>query len=269
VVYREIKSKQDALVLQNDLKALDSWQHKWQMSFNVNKCFLLRITHKNKPLITNYTLGRSTLKQTSSHSYLGVEITGDLKWNSHISNVTAKANRSLGFIRRNLYSCPQNLKAKAYTSLVRPLLEYSSSVWDPHTGEQIKKLEAVQRRAARFVMHDYDYMSSPTEMMKTLKWDSLQTRRKVNRTTMMCKITNGQAAIPAQQYLHPVTRTTRGLHNKAYQRPAGNKDCWVNSFFPNTIRDWNNLPQPLVSITEPDKFKEAVRRHYEEQQNHI
>ena len=134
VVYREIKNKDDATTLQNDLKALDAWQHTWQMSFNTDKCFLLRVTHKKKPILKEYTLGGSILKQTQSHSYLGVEITSDLKWNSHISNITAKANRSLGFIRRNLYSCPSHLKTNAYSSLVRPLLEYSSTAqYGTHT----------------------------------------------------------------------------------------------------------------------------------------
>ena len=88
-------------------------------------------------------LGNSVLQQTKSHSYLGVEINQDLKWDTHINKITAKANRSLGFIRRNLASCPKNLKAQAYTTLVRlrPLLEYSSTVWDTNMGNLIKQLE--------------------------------------------------------------------------------------------------------------------------------
>ena len=44
------------------------------------------------------------------NAYLGVTITNDLKWNTHISNVCTKANRTLGFLRRNLYSCPPDVK---------------------------------------------------------------------------------------------------------------------------------------------------------------
>ena len=50
---------------------------------------------------------------------------------SHVSNVCTKANRTLGFLRRNLYSCPQEVKEAAYKGLVRPVLDYGSSVWDP------------------------------------------------------------------------------------------------------------------------------------------
>ena len=48
----------------------------------------------------------------------------------HISNICTKANRTLGFLRRNLYACPQEVKEAAYKGLVRPVLVYSGSVWD-------------------------------------------------------------------------------------------------------------------------------------------
>ena len=49
---------------------------------------------------------------------LGVKITEDLRWNIHISNMCTKANRTFGFLRRNLYSCPQDVKEAAYKGLV-------------------------------------------------------------------------------------------------------------------------------------------------------
>ena len=55
---------------------------------------------------------------------LGVTITNDLKWNMHISNICTKANRTFGFSRRTLFSCPQDVKEAAYKGMV----EYGSSV---------------------------------------------------------------------------------------------------------------------------------------------
>ena len=71
-----------------------------------------------------------------------------------ISNVCTKANRTLGFLR-SLYSCPPDVKEAAYKELVRPVLGYGSSVWDPHTHGLEKELEKVQNRAARFVTGNY------------------------------------------------------------------------------------------------------------------
>ena len=110
---------------------------------------------------------------------LGICITKDLNWNKHIHQITASANRTLAFIRRNLHSCPINIKTIAYTTLVRPLLEYSSSVWDPHTQTLINQIEMVQRRAARFCLNDYISREAGcvSEMLNQLKLHQLKTRR--------------------------------------------------------------------------------------------
>ena len=68
------------------------------------------------------------LENVESIKYLGVTITNDLEWNTHISNVCTKANRTLVFLRRNLYSCPPDVKEAAYKGLVRPVLEYGIKI---------------------------------------------------------------------------------------------------------------------------------------------
>ncbi|KAJ8044189.1 hypothetical protein HOLleu_11578 [Holothuria leucospilota] len=146
------------------------------MHFNTKKCFSMRITHSRNPKLFNYTLDKDILESTASHTYLGVDISNNLTWNRHTNHITSSANRSLVFIRRNLYSCPRSVKANAYLTLVRPLLEYSSSVWDPYTISLSNKGEQIQRRAARFVCNDYSPHSSVTEMLKDLGWDSLHSR---------------------------------------------------------------------------------------------
>ena len=54
-------------------------------------------------------------------------------------------------IRRNLYPCSENTTRSAYVTIVRQNLEYATAVWDPYRQEQIDSIEAVQRRAARFI----------------------------------------------------------------------------------------------------------------------
>ena len=78
----------------------------------------------------SYTLEGTDLENVESIKYLGVTITSDLKWNTHVSNVCTKANRTLGFLRRNLHSCPQGVKEAAYKGLMRPVLDYGRSIWD-------------------------------------------------------------------------------------------------------------------------------------------
>ena len=90
------------------------------------------LTKMHNKIQASYTLEGTVLENVESIKYLGVTITSDLKWNSHIRNVCFKAKRTLGFLRRNLFSCPQDVKEAAYKSMVRPILVYGSTVWDRH-----------------------------------------------------------------------------------------------------------------------------------------
>ena len=72
------------------------------------------------------------LEVTTDSKYLGVTISNDLSWGTHIRGISAQANRTIGFLRRDIHSCPKVVKAAAYTTLVRPSIEYASAVWDPY-----------------------------------------------------------------------------------------------------------------------------------------
>ena len=81
---------------------------------------------------TQYNIEGSILEEVQHHPYLGVEITSDLTWKTHIANISGKANRILNLLRRHIYGCSLEVKSRAITTLVRPHLEYSSTVWDPY-----------------------------------------------------------------------------------------------------------------------------------------
>ena len=140
----------------------------------------MQITRKRiKKINDSYSLEETVLENVEKIKYLGVTITNDLKWNTHVSNICTKANRTLGFLRRNLAACPLDVKESAYKGLVRPILEYGSSVWDSQSILLQDELEKVKKTAARFVTGNYiDYESgSMTGILKQLKWESLKKRK--------------------------------------------------------------------------------------------
>ena len=115
--------------LQKDIDRLGSCARKWGMRFQPVKCNMMQLTNKRTSKIqASYKLEGTVLENVESIKYLGVTITKDLKWNTHLSNVCTKANRTLGFYRRNLFSCPKDVREAAYKGLVRHILEYGSSV---------------------------------------------------------------------------------------------------------------------------------------------
>jgi hypothetical protein len=98
-----ITSDADANTLQDDLNKLADWEGTWLMKFHPEKCNVLTITNNRKILRKDYTLhGHILIEQVTSAKYLGVTITSDLKWSKHINNICAKANSTIGFLKRNL-----------------------------------------------------------------------------------------------------------------------------------------------------------------------
>ena len=93
---------------------------------------------------SNIQIRQFNSSRNAIHTYLGVDIKKDLKWNDHIDCISSKGNWNLGFIKRNHSSCTEDIKSMAYKTLVRPTIEYCSAVWDPWTGIHSK-------RVARFV----------------------------------------------------------------------------------------------------------------------
>ena len=87
-------------------------------------------------------------KAVKSAKYLGCTISAGLRWNDHTRNICNKANTTIGFLKRNVDINNSKIKETAFTSLVRPTVEYASSVWDPYLQNNKHRLEMVQRRAA-------------------------------------------------------------------------------------------------------------------------
>ena len=163
IAYLTISSDQDARTLQSDLDKLEKWETSWLMAFHPEKCNVLTITKKRNPIKFNYTLHGHSLEHVTSAKYLGCTITSDLKWGPHINNICNKANSTIGFLKRNLNIANKSVKERAYQSLMRPSLEYSSAVWDPHQQQDKQRLERIQRRAARYVTNRYHNTSSVSD----------------------------------------------------------------------------------------------------------
>ena len=233
------------------------------MEFHPHKCTTLRCTHSPTPREYDYVLHGHTLSTVSSTKYLGVTLHSKLDWDEHVNAICSKANSTLGFLRRNLRISSARMKEKAYKSFVRPLLEYASSVWDPYEAKLIHQIEKVQRRAARFILNRYHNTSSVTDMVESLKWTSLERRRKNSRLAVFYKMTNNIICCEdLTSQLMPNTRSRRTGSTKQYRRLSPRTNYWGESFLPRTIRDWNDLPQTAVDAATLDTFVSRVSQHH-------
>ena len=151
------------------------------MAFNEDKGEVISLTNKKRPLCFNYLIHNQKLALRTEAKYLGVTIGSNLSSSRHADNITKKANSTQGFPKRNIRYAPQAANKTAYREYAYPLESLSSDT-------ETCKIEMVQRRAARFVSNNYRRISSVTEMISTLGWDTLEKRRDLARLRMMYRI---------------------------------------------------------------------------------
>ena len=158
----------------------------------------------------------------------------------------------IGFLRRNLSRCPRQLRELAYFTLVRSRVEYGAVVWDPYLSKDIQPVEAVQRKAARFVTANYRHRASVTDMINTLGWDTLKSRREKSRLKYMNKIIGGSVAIPHEEYITLNNSRTRSVNSRKYKHYRTRTMVFKNSFFPCTIPVWNTTPDNVINDLDMD-----------------
>ena len=156
------------------------------MEFNPSKCQVLHMSRSRKPIMSRYFMHKQELESVDTAKYLGMNISKDMSWNTHIDNITASANRTLGLVKRNVQTKNKD------------------------------KIEMVQRRAATWVSYDYSTYISVTEMMSNLGRRSLENRRYDARLLMFYKIVYGLVAIPVPSYFERPEVNTRHTHSLAY-----------------------------------------------------
>ena len=144
------------------------------MEFNPSKCQVIRITNKQQPIPSKYTIHGHVLEVVESAKYLGVYLDSKINFNNHIDAITKEAKGVRAFLWRNLSRTTRNIKATSYKTYIRIIVEYASVCWNPHTQKNIKKVEQMRRSSARYVTGNYARSSSVTSMLNDLQWDSLE-----------------------------------------------------------------------------------------------
>ena len=122
--------------------------------------------------------------------YLGILIESTLTFTGHIGDMTAIANRRLGFVKRNLRGTPPDVRKMAYVSLVRSKLEYGPTVWDPYYKVHSNEIEKIQNRAIRWIFDKRPREKVRiTSLRNQLELDRLEKRRETHKLceSLLCR----------------------------------------------------------------------------------
>ena len=135
----------------------------WVIEFNPSKCVVMHITRAKRPINSQYSMHNQILDTADTVRYFEVDITSNLNFKQHINRITSNVNRTLGFLKRNTRFKTPGVREAAYQTLLRPRVEYASTIRSPYTKQGISKVEMVQRRAKRWTLNNYSPHSSVIE----------------------------------------------------------------------------------------------------------
>ena len=167
--------------MQKDLDSLRERAAENAIKINRSKCKTVRFTRAGVKDPLNYTLGNQLIPEASSCKYLGIILRSDISWADHVNYTVKKAWKALLFIMRILKKGNTSTESLAYTTLLRPILEYGAACWDPYREGQIVALDRVQKKAAKFAYHTNES-----------NWKTLSQRGKISRIRAHFKAYSGE-----------------------------------------------------------------------------
>ena len=163
--------------INRDLNTLSQWAEQWRVTFNASKTYFMVISlKKQKPIYGPILLNNTTLKETNEIKSLGLTITNNLSWQSHIFNLIKKASIRLFILNKYKYILPRSALITIYLSLIRPILEYGDVIYDSAPLSTVQPLENLQRQAALACSGAYRH-TKHQNLLNELGWEPLTTRR--------------------------------------------------------------------------------------------
>lgn len=253
--------------LQTSVTATGEWLTDWHMAANCAKTKIMELQRRPLPLHAQppITLSGITLETTQVHKHLGIMLSCDLRWTAHISSVISKASRMLGILRRLRPHLTQQALTVFYTTYILPAVEYADVSWGELPSGLNDRLERLQRKAARIILGLPLFRPLPinhTQLLQTLNWPTLKSRRKVHQALLAFKIRNRTAPPHLLQAAFP-TRTKHYLLRQPtpFDTPVANTKVFQDSPLFASASVFNQLPSSLQSDTSPSSFRSRASQH--------
>lgn len=183
------------IVLQQELDLLVEWCNINSMELNLKKCKHM-IFCRRGTISNNYIVSGTVLDTVSTFIDLGVLMDRKLDFLGHISMIVNRARSTLGFIKRwaKEFSDPYVTK-QLYMTLVRPILEYASIIWNPYYRVHNDAIESVQKRFLLFCLRglgwNYENLPSYIDRLKLIRLPTLESRRTMLGATFVFNLANG------------------------------------------------------------------------------
>jgi len=209
---------------------------------------------------TPYILNGTALTITKATRDLGVTVSDCGRVSQQCSTVATKARRVSGLMLRTFASRRSKVIFPLLTSIIRPILEYATPVWNPCLQKDIAEIEQVQRKVTKRIigLRDVPYV----ERLRRLNLPSLQTRRLYFDMLECFKIVHKLVRSDCSKYLALSERNTRGYHCKLTSSlPAARLNVRKHFFLERALSHWNSLPAEILRQQNYHEFKQLLRNH--------
>ena len=163
-----------SLICTHSKEQVKSHMRDWQLPIAYSKCCVFNIGSKT-PHHTPCTVDTENIPSVEEVIDLGITLHKSLKFSSHVSVICCRAHRRANLIHKCFYSKDVSSLLSAFTTYVRPILEYCCVVWNSLLVKDINALEAVQRRFTKRIpgMKNLTYY----QRLRALGIESLELRR--------------------------------------------------------------------------------------------
>ena len=259
-LFIEIDNREtDTVLLNSDLERINTWSKKWLVTFAASKTKSLIISNKKKHLdCPPAFLNNTKILEVSSHSYLGLAFSFDLKWNSHIDTITKKAETRINMMRPLKYKVDRKSLEIIYNTFILPVMMYGIEVWGGTYDSNILKLERLNIEAMRLITGG-TARSNISKLYDETNYKSIMELR-----NQLYKILNNDApeylkALIPYKNEHYVTYNLR--NNDNIKLPYSRLETYRRSFIPFGIRLWNLLDTSVKDTPNLHQFKTLIRKN--------
>ena len=243
--------------LQNDLDGVSMWLDTWQLKVSVSKCSVLPLSLTGRRECCDYFLSGDTIPKSVGVRDLGIHVSSDLKFRTHVERITANASARSGLIFKCFKSRDESFLASMFSVFVRPLLEFATPIWSPYNIGLIAHIEKVQRNFTKRIpaVRDLNY----PDRLRALNMEPLELRRLRFDLIELFKIVKGFSVLKFDDYFKIKQLSLRQSNNVQIQLLVTNSNLSKNFFKFRAVKIWNTLPQNIVDSSRVDIFKRRLQ----------
>lgn len=222
----------------------------------------MTFTNKTSLLDLNLKINNVVISRVKSHKHLGMFFNDKMTWEDHVNFISKKVSKKLGLLYKNKNNFSRNTLIRLYKSMITPIIDYGSVIYDNVSKNIQNKLENLHRRVA-LVCCGAHPRTETKKLLAEVGWVTLKERRDMLKLVYFYKIfvmaypsylNTSLIDLSTNKSRRDTRSSIRGKLNIPFCRTVKYK----NSFFPSAIAKWNDLAVDLAKIDSLSKFKKYL-----------